>query len=344
MMAALELTGPNMKTFEANTHNIAAAARGGGGAVKGWADTQKDFNFMIDQAKAWTGALAIQIGLHLIPYIEQGVQKGKQFVSYLQSHKDLSESLAGAIGGVLLFAIGAYTVSMIAAATATILATWPIIAAIAAIALLSAGVVYAYNHFGWFRSAVNALAGSLKEQVAFLQKDVPPVWKGFTQLVSDAWTGLKNFGSWISNTFGPILKAMGDALSKAGGFLNAINPFAKHSPSLVENVAAGVAVITGHYANMARSVQASMQSLNTSPGMGVNGAASLGLGAGSSGGVIAGGTGSRSETLLQQILDALTNPRAGTQINVSGAGLSMAALAQAIAQEQAFANKTAPAH
>lgn len=344
MQAALELTGRNMTVFEANTKNIASAAKRGGGEVAGWAETQKDFNFMIDQAKAFTGALAIQIGLRLIPFIEQGVQKGQQFVGYLKSHTETAKMLAAAIAGPLLIAIGFYTVSMIAAAVATIAATWPIILIVLALAALSAAVVYAYGHWGWFRNAVNLVGTDLRRFMGWLGKEVPPIWAGFTKLVGEAWDGLKKFGSWISNTFGPILKAMGDALSKAGGFLNSINPWAKHSPSLVENVESGTRQIVGHYATMARSVQGSMQSLNGSVQLTGSNASLSGAGLGSAGSVTS-GAGSRTEELLTRILDALLNPSSsGATYNVSGAGMSIAALARAIAQEQAFAMKVRPSH
>ena len=345
MQAALELTGKNMPVFEANARNIAAAANKSGGAVAGWADTQKDFNFKIEQAKAWTGALGIQIGMVLIPYIEKGVTVGQQFVGYLTKHKDVAMMLAAAIGGPLVLAIGAYAIVTLSAAVASIGLYWPVYAIIGAIALLSAGVVYAYNHWGWFRAAVVAAKTPLMDIFGFLSKDVPPIWAGFTKDVSGAWNGLKAFGTWVSNTFGPILNAMGGALKTAGSFLNAINPFAKHSPSLVENVEAGTRQIIGHYANMATAVKGSMDSLGAAPGIGAGGAGSLGVaGAGALG--AGGGAGpSRVEDLLTRILDQLTNPRASsTSINVSGAGLSVAALARAITQEQSFMDKTAPAH
>jgi len=220
--------------------------------------------------------------------------------------------VAAAIGGPLVFAMGAYTVSAISAGVASIplLVTFialnaPIIAIVAAIALLSAGVVYAYNHWGWFRNAVNAAGTDLKAFAGWLGKEVPPIWRGFTKDISDAWTGLKNFGSWISNTFGPMLKGMSDAVQKAGGALNALNPFAKHSPSLVENVQAGTAIIAGHYQTMARSVQGSMSTANVGSfaGPGVSGGSGL--------------ASSKAEQILEQILDALKNPKTGNQFNLA---------------------------
>lgn len=261
MQAALELTGGNMSVFRSNVTAIGQAAAHGGGQVQGWADVQKDFNFQIEQAKASLESVAIQLGLVLIPYIQRGIVVVGQITNYFRAHKDVAAEVAAAIGGPLVVAIGIYTVGMIQAAIATIAATWPLLAILAAVALLSAGVVYAYNHWGWFRAAVNAAGGDLKAFVGWLSTTVPPIWHAFSKDIGDAWNGLKAFGEWISNTFGPILDKMGGALKTAGGFLNSINPWAKHSPSLVENVQSGVSVITSHYATMARSIGSSMTAL-----------------------------------------------------------------------------------
>ena len=278
MQAALELTGANMALFKSNVATVAGAAAKGGDSVAGWADTQKDFNFQVDQAKASVGALGIQIGLVLIPYVQKAAAVGIQFANYLMRHKDVALMLGVAIGGPLVVAIGAYTVATIGAAAATVAATWPVLAIIAVIALMAAGVVYAYTHWGFFRNIVNSAGADLKVIGGWMSTNLPPVWNGFIKLVSAAWQGLKDFGSWINSTFGPILNAMGGGLKAAGGFLNAINPWAKHSPSLVENVLSGTTAIAGHYQTMARSVQSSMG--------GVGGAAA---GAGSSLAAFAGG-------------------------------------------------------
>lgn len=307
MQAALELTGPNMKTYNDNMLAIGKATHFGKDSIAGWGDTQQDFNFQVDQAKAGLETLAIKIGTLLIPVVLQASHIAIQFANYLMQHKDVALMLGVAIGTVLVVAIGAYTVSMVMAAAATIAATWPVLLIIAAIALLAAGVIYAYNHWGWFRAAVNAVGGDLKNFFSWLSTVVPPIWHAFTQDISNAWNGLRAFGEWVSNTFGPILNRMGGALQTAGGFLNAINPWAKHSPSLVENVETGVAAITGHYSNMARSIQGSMGTVNPSLG-----AALPGFG----GGAAAGGGGGFMDPIAfgQQVADALverllTQPR-----------------------------------
>lgn len=335
MQAALELTGPHMKTYNENLLAIGKSTAFGKDKISGWSDVQKDFNFQVDQAKSAAGALAISIGTVLIPYLEKGARIGIQFANYLAKHREIAIPLAVAIGGVLVVAIGAYTISMVAAAAATVAATWPVLAIIAAIALLTAGVIYAYNHWGWFRNAVNAAGAELKVIFGWIQKNVPPIWSDFVKGVTNAWNGMQAFGSWITNTFGGILKNLSNMVSGAGKALNALNPFAKHSPSLVENVQAGTALITQHYATMARAVGSSMGNV---PGFGSPLQLATAGGIGTIGGAGAQRT-SRTEDLLQQILDALkAGGLGGLSLSVTGTGTSPANLARAMNSELAWQN------
>jgi hypothetical protein len=80
--------------------------------------------------------------------------------------------LAAAIGGVLLVAIGAYTVSMATAAIATIAATWPLLLVVAAVALVGAGIAILVMHWN---QVVNAI-GPLKAGLTALGN----AWKVFT--------------------------------------------------------------------------------------------------------------------------------------------------------------------
>src|SRR5690606_27808980 len=65
------------------------------------------------------------------------------------------------IGG--LFA--AWAASALAAAGATLAAAAPVILVAAAIGALAAGVYYAYQNWGWFRSAVDAVGRFLRDKL-----------------------------------------------------------------------------------------------------------------------------------------------------------------------------------
>jgi hypothetical protein len=89
---------------------------------------------------------------------------------WLDNHKEILVGVAGVIGGALIIAIGAYTVSMASAAVATIAATWPILAILAAAGALAAGVAYLWNNWDTFRNVIQAV-------VTWLVANVPPIFE-----------------------------------------------------------------------------------------------------------------------------------------------------------------------
>ena len=59
-----------------------------------------------------------------------------------------------------------------------------------------------------------------------------------------------DFSKWLKSLLDDLGKKLGDFGNKAHDALSYINPFAHHSPSLVEQVTAGVAQIKSTYANL----------------------------------------------------------------------------------------------
>jgi TP901 family phage tail tape measure protein len=69
MGATLALTGQNMATYLTNIKNISAATTEAGGHVRGWGETQKDFNTVMDQGKALLSSWMVTLGLKLLPVL-----------------------------------------------------------------------------------------------------------------------------------------------------------------------------------------------------------------------------------------------------------------------------------
>lgn len=86
----------------------------------------------------------------------------------------------------------------------------PIGAVIAVLALLAAGLVYAYNHSETFRNAVNSLWAGIQAFVA----DIPAKWEAFRTAVVNAFTNAYNavqsFIQFLVNLPGNIAAAIGD--------------------------------------------------------------------------------------------------------------------------------------
>lgn len=148
------------------------------------------------------------IGEAVIPKIEA-------VVSWFGKHKVIAEVLAGIVGGALVAAMGAWTVSLFAAGGALAFVTWPIVAVTAGIAALVIGVKYAYDHFKifhdvvdgvweWLKSAIvetinfvkahwDLIVGVILGPIALIAVEIVKHWDAITGIVSDAITAILDF-------------------------------------------------------------------------------------------------------------------------------------------------------
>lgn len=84
-------------------------------------------------------------------------------IGWLGDNRPVMIGAAVAIGTILVGAFVSWAVAAGAAALATIAATFPLIAIGVAIAALVAGVIYAYQEWGWFRETVDAVASFMTD-------------------------------------------------------------------------------------------------------------------------------------------------------------------------------------
>lgn len=242
MTAALALTGPHMATYNANIKKIAGGTTEAGGHVKGFALTQEDLNSKIAAVKAGIGAMAVKLGNVLIPILLRVVSTVLKWGAWLGAHKPVLIAIAAVIGGVLVLAIAAYIGSTIAALAASVAlagglgavaagvlaVTWPVLAVVAAIALLVFGLKYAWDHFSWFKTAViavwNALKAATSAVVAFFGaawKRVAPVLKAAWTLIVDAFQIAWAIVSPILHAYFTVWSAVWDAMKPIFGFIGA---------------------------------------------------------------------------------------------------------------------------
>lgn len=206
---ALMLTGGSAQTFTNNTKEIAAAAQKGGKNVSTWASTQATFKVQMDKLSQTFAVTAQQASTKLLPSfiaIAKNVLAGTQAViKFVSANK-------GWIGPLTLGILGLYAAVKLASGAMlawegvmkvarTLGFTWiavtrgmtaaqeafdvaadanpfgavvaGITIVVAAMAALTVGVIYAYNHWTWFRVGVQA------------------AWKGIQVAAQAAWTGLK---------------------------------------------------------------------------------------------------------------------------------------------------------
>lgn len=99
-------------------------------------------------------ALTSFLAKNLPTAIAFATEWGRRMTEWAKTHEGQMRVLAVVVGTIMVGAMVAYTASAVSAAAATIAATWPVLAAVAAIVALAAGLYYAYNNWGWFRDGV----------------------------------------------------------------------------------------------------------------------------------------------------------------------------------------------
>ena len=161
------------------------------------------------QQEAAMQGLQVQIGMHVLPVLTKLTTFFATSIPKVVEWTKKHQGLAKVVGGVLLFAIGAYIVAMGAAAIATIAATWEIIAIIAAIGALVAGVIYAYKHWDWFRKAVDAT-------VKFFKTKALPAIKAFAKSVGDAFAKV---AAWVRQHWDTIKAVIKVAWTVISGYV-----------------------------------------------------------------------------------------------------------------------------
>jgi TP901 family phage tail tape measure protein len=99
--AALSLTGKGTETF---TKNLAEMGKSAGATEGAFNQMDQGLGPVIDKLKAFAAVLLIEIGTKIAPVIEK-------LVDFFDKNRVAAYALAGVVGGVLLVALAAYTVS-----------------------------------------------------------------------------------------------------------------------------------------------------------------------------------------------------------------------------------------
>lgn len=119
---------------------------------------------------------------------------------------------------------------------------------------VSTAVADAWNRYSLLRTIILMLLGPIGVLINVLIVVVSR-WQQITTAVGNAYNGLKGLIGIIGSVIG-WLSNLGHAAQAAGALLNFLNPFAHHSPSLVEQVAAGTVAIGRYYGSLATQIGA----------------------------------------------------------------------------------------
>ncbi len=166
----------------------------------------------------------------------------------------------------------------------------PIGIVIAAVALLVAGAFLLVRNWGAVKTFFTRLwatvretfSGAVTATLGFVQR----LWDGAKQRFTDMVASIRGIVAGVKDAitapFRRASKIVSDITSDIGGFLQRINPFAKKSPSLVDNVRAGVRMIQQEYGKL-KDLQVQMPLAGgvqpAMAGVGMTAGAALGAGA-----------------------------------------------------------------
>ena len=104
--------------------------------------------------------------------------KVEQLTAWFQKHTEVAKAVAIVLGGIVVGALAAFTVSLFTAGGALAFLLSPITLVAAAIAALVAGVIYAWNNWDWFKTAVLTAWEAIQTAAVFAWENVlKPIWE-----------------------------------------------------------------------------------------------------------------------------------------------------------------------
>lgn len=137
------------------------------------------FNTAMSKFQQTSGVLKNSFLEMVIPALSKGLDWLTRFISFCKENKNLLIGFFSAIGlAVALY----YVPPMLAAASATLAATWPIIAIIAIIALLAMAFAIVYDDIMNFIDGNDSMIGRILEKYPQLKIIILALWETFKKL------------------------------------------------------------------------------------------------------------------------------------------------------------------
>ncbi|EHL7666658.1 hypothetical protein KEH73_000772 [Salmonella enterica] len=149
------------------------------------AETAQKFKMELDSTKSMFNSLATQAGVSIMPLLTDFLKIVGKTVQFLNQHKDSIKTFF-IVGGTAIAAY--YTPAMLAAAKATLLATWPIIAIAAAVAAFA----LILDDFNNYLNGNASVIGELSQEYPVLAEALKGVGAAF-KIIWDLCTIVAKF-------------------------------------------------------------------------------------------------------------------------------------------------------
>lgn len=134
------------------------------------------FNKAMQGFKQSSGLLKNSFLEMVIPVLTKGLEWINKFVGFCKENKQLMVGFFSAVGSAVTIY---YIPAMMKAAKTTLLATWPILAIVAAIALLAAAFAFVYDDIMNFIDGNDSMIGRILEKYPELKETILKVWMSF---------------------------------------------------------------------------------------------------------------------------------------------------------------------
>ena len=188
-----------------------AAGSGLGGSMARLQDVVGDtFRTVATAALPTLTKLAEAFARWLPGAIEKTQQTFGAITGFIGDHKESFVVLGVVVGGALVGAFLSWAASAAAAAAATLAAAAPVLALGAALAVLTAGIVWAYQNVGFFRAAVDAVARFLTGTLW------PAIQTGAGLFTGTLIPAIQGVIEWYWNFYSAAFDVVGKVVGKFG--------------------------------------------------------------------------------------------------------------------------------
>jgi hypothetical protein len=195
-------------------------------------------------AKAQVEDLGTKFGTFLTPKIETIISIGAKLTNWLLANKPVLIALAAVIGGVLVAATVAWTVSLFAAGGALAFVTLPILLVIAVVTALAAAVYEIITHWSQITAFFAGIWGDVKSYFMDAVHFVETLFLDFTPegLIISHWSQITSF---FSNLWGDVRSGVsgfiGDLVSDFTGLPGQIAAVLEKGFDAFDNV--GISIV-----------------------------------------------------------------------------------------------------
>lgn len=169
----------------------------------GLANQQKILGAQFDNVKATIGTALLPVVTSFVSFLNENLRPAIEKVGNFL--KDNWEPVLGAVAAVI---VGTALPALYSMAAGWIAATWPILLAVAALAAIGYGLVWAYKNIEPFRAAVDAVATVVREKFGQALAWVQANWPIWQAALAAAFT-------WLKDTAGPIVQEVMAKITEA---------------------------------------------------------------------------------------------------------------------------------